>query len=139
MDIVAQNAPRRVLVVDDEGLIRWSVTEKLAECGLDVREASDGAQAIRALADPANSPDVVLLDYRLPDSNDLTLLSKVRQMAPGAAVIMMTAYGAPDMFDRAVAMGVYCVLAKPFDVGELPGLIRKAFDRRPTKPGTFQP
>ena len=131
MDTPSDAVSLRVLVVDDEGLIRWSVVEKLSESGLQVLEASDGAQTVRALADATNQPDVVLLDYRLPDSNDLTLLSKVRQMAPRAAVIMMTAYGIPEMFERAVAMGAYCVLAKPFDVGELPGLIRKAFDTRP--------
>jgi DNA-binding NtrC family response regulator len=131
MDTPRDAVSLRVLVVDDEGLIRWSVVEKLSESGLQVLEASDGAQTVRALADATNQPDVVLLDYRLPDSNDLTLLSNVRQMAPHAAVIMMTAYGTPEMFERAVAMGAYCVLAKPFDMGLLPGLIRKAFDTRP--------
>lgn len=117
----------RVLVVDDEALIRWSVTEKLSEAGLHVIEASDGGQTIRALTDTSNPPDVVLLDYRLPDSNDLTLLSKVRHLVPRAAVILMTAYGTPDVFERAVLLGAYCVLSKPFDVTELPSLIRQAF------------
>lgn len=117
----------RVLVVDDEALIRWSVGEKLAEAGLHVVEASDGGQAIRLLADSSNLPDVVLLDYRLPDSNDLTLLTKVRTMAPKAAVILMTAFGTPEVLERAIGLGAYCVLSKPFDVAELPGLVRQAF------------
>lgn len=117
----------RVLVVDDEALIRWSVTEKLAEAGLHVVEASDGGQTMRALADVSNPPDVVLLDFRLPDSNDLTLLTNVRKMAPKAAVILMTAFGTPEVFERAIALGAYCVLSKPFDVTTLPDLVRKAF------------
>jgi DNA-binding NtrC family response regulator len=119
--------PLRVLVVDDEALIRWCVAEKLSESGLHVLEASDGLQTIRTLTDEANQPDVVLLDFRLPDSNDLMLLTKVRQLAPRAAVILMTAYGTPEILERAVGLGAYCVLAKPFDVGDLPGLIRQAF------------
>ena len=120
------NSPTlRVLVVDDEPLIRWSLSEMLAESGHSVKEAADGASAIRALNE--HGPfDVVLLDYRLPDSNDLELLLTIRRMAPQSAVIMMTAYGTPEMTSGALALGAYRVVPKPFEVHDLVTLISEA-------------
>jgi CheY-like chemotaxis protein len=80
-----QSAPLRVLVVDDEPLICWSVAETLVSHGDLVAEAENGQEAVRALA-RAPEPDVVLLDYCLPDSNDLGLLSKIRRLAPHTPV-----------------------------------------------------
>lgn len=64
----------RVLVIEDELLIRWSIAETLAHAGHTVIEAADGATAIRALENDARRINAVVLDYRLPDSDDLTLL-----------------------------------------------------------------
>src|SRR5262245_56890638 len=73
--------PMRVLVVEDEALLRWSITETLLQKGHEVVEAADGAGAIQRLQ--ANEHvDVILLDYRLPDSNDLVLLANVRRLLP---------------------------------------------------------
>jgi two-component system response regulator AtoC len=116
--------PLRVLVVDDEALIRWSLVETLTAWGHQVSEAADGRSAIRALE--ADDVDVVLLDYRLPDSDDLNLLTKVRQVAPRAAVILMTAFGTPAVLKGAVDLGAYCVLSKPFEVSDLPTLMSQA-------------
>jgi DNA-binding NtrC family response regulator len=116
----------RVFVVDDEALIRWSVSEKLSEHGHHVREAFDGRSTLQTLGDGAPPPDVVLLDLRLPDSSDLSLLRQVRQLAPGAAVILMTAYGTPDVLQGALDLGAYRVLSKPFDVAQLPALVLEA-------------
>ena len=125
------NSPTlRVLVVDDEPLIRWSLSEVLAESGHSVTEAADGASAVRALN--GDGPfDVVLLDYRLPDSNDLNLLSTIRRQAPQSAVIMMTAYGTPEMTSGALALGAYRVVPKPFKVHDLITLVSQAHDARP--------
>ncbi len=125
------NSPNlRVLVVDDEPLIRWSLSEVLAESGHSVTEAADGASAVRALT--GDGPfDVVLLDYRLPDSNDLNLLLTIRRQAPQSAVIMMTAYGTAEMMSDALALGVYRVVAKPFEVHDLVALISQAHNARP--------
>src|SRR5215470_18453875 len=72
-----------ILVVDDEPLIRWSISETLGTAGHRVTEAEDAASALRALA-CMPPPDVVLLDLRLPDSNDLRLLEKIHTIAPAA-------------------------------------------------------
>jgi two-component system, NtrC family, response regulator AtoC len=119
----------RVLVVEDEALIRWSITETLAQEGHTVMEAASAAAAVRALAD-GDDIDVVLLDYRLPDSNDLGLLANVRRMQPHSAVVMMTAYGAPEMTEGALALGAHRVVGKPFDMRALESLVVEAHDAR---------
>ena len=116
----------RVLVVDDEALIRWSIAENLAAYGHILFEAADGASALSMLSEGTENPDVVLLDYRLPDSNDLNLLRKVRQIAPDAAIILMTAFGTPEVFREALDLGAFCVLSKPFDLLKLNSLIHDA-------------
>jgi DNA-binding NtrC family response regulator len=118
--------PGRVLVVDDELLIRWSISEALAERGFIVSDAPDGTAALRVLSDASAPPDVVLLDYRLPDSNDLTLLSKVIALVPRGRVILMTAYGAPDMMAAAIERGAFSVVHKPFEMQALAALVARA-------------
>lgn len=122
----------RVLVVEDELLIRWSIAETLAAAGHRVLEAADGAGAIQALSTAVDAGDVVdavVLDYRLPDSNDLTLLASIRRLSPGSAVILMTAFGTPEVTDGALRLGVYQVVHKPFDMHELEPLVLKACGR----------
>jgi two-component system response regulator HydG len=123
----------RVLVVDDEALIRWSLAETLTDDGLSVAEAKDGESALRMLAD-AGPFDVVVLDYRLPDSNDLNLLASIRRAAPETAVVMMTAFGTPEMSNAALQLGAYRVVAKPFDMHEMTELVWQA--HRPAQAGS---
>ena len=68
----------------------------------------------------------MLLDYHLPDSHDLALLSQIRQLAPKTAVIMMTAFGTPEMSDAALRIGAYRVVPKPFEVHDIEALVLEA-------------
>ena len=120
---VEKNARRHILVVDDEPLIRWWLTETLGERGYDVAEAESGVAAIQAMSDAATPFDVVLLDYRLPDSNDFALLSRVRSLAPDARVVLMTAYGSPEVQQGALERGAYRIVNKPFNVDELAAIV----------------
>lgn len=119
----------RVLVVDDEALIRWSIAEDMASRGFITVEAADAASAIGALAASDDKPDIVFLDYNLPDSKDLGLLRRIRQMTPHSAVIVMTAFGTPEMHQEARALGAYRVLSKPFDLVQLHALAEEAIRR----------
>jgi DNA-binding NtrC family response regulator len=116
-----------VLVVDDEALIRWSLGESLAEAGYAVREAGDAASAIAAASDGLPL-DAIVLDYRLPDSNDLRLLETLRRLQPHAAVVMMTAFGTPEMASGALELGAYRVVPKPFDVHAMVELVTQAHE-----------
>ena len=121
-----KNSPPTVLVVDDEALIRWSLSEILGERGYVVTEASDGRMALAALADAKSPFDVVLLDFRLPDSADLRLLETVRHLTPMSQVIMLTAHNSPEVAEGATALGAYRVVSKPFEVESLAELVNQA-------------
>ncbi|MBI3047622.1 MAG: response regulator [Acidobacteria bacterium] len=120
----------RVLVVEDEALIRWSIAETLAEHGHSVVEAGSAATAVQALHDLPQPIDVVLLDLRLPDSSNLDLLASIRRLRPESAVVMMTAYDSPEVARHALELGAYRVLDKPFDLHALEHLLIEAHSAR---------
>jgi DNA-binding NtrC family response regulator len=119
-------AALRVLVVDDEPLIRWSVAETLAERGYEVVETGDAVGARSAIRDLEGKFDVVLLDLRLPDSDDLTLLASIRSLSPDAQVILMTAFGRPEVVRGALELGAYRVMNKPFEMHAMADLVGEA-------------
>ena len=121
----------RVLVVDDEPLIRWSVTQTLMDTGCSVIEAADGRGTIQALEDATTPIDVVLLDYRLPDSNNLQLLAKIRAMSPRSRVVLMTAYGTPEVAAEALRLGAVCFVNKPLEMQEVANLVSRAHGSTP--------
>ena len=118
-------AALHVLVVDDEPLIRWSVAETLTDCGYDVVETGDASGA-RSAVDDGQDFDVVLLDYRLPDSDDLGLLASIRLAVPDAQVIMMTAFGRPEVVNGALELGAFRVVNKPFEMQFIANLVTEA-------------
>ena len=117
----AENAALRILIVEDEPLIRWAMAETLSNSGHLVAEAGNARQVIEQM-DRGDRPDVVFLDFRLPDSDDLRLLATIKQRAPDCAVVMMTAFATPEMIHDAEALGASCVLGKPIEMAELPRL-----------------
>ena len=124
--MVNSKAVLTVLVVDDEALLRWSLGEMLRRSGHTVIEATSAGGARDAVSHASGPIDVVLLDYRLPDSNDMDLLEEIRRRLPRCAVVLMTAFGTPEMVQGALDLGVYCVLSKPFDMHDVEGLITEA-------------
>jgi DNA-binding NtrC family response regulator len=125
-----KKSARRVLIVDDEMLIRWAMAETLTHAGYDISEAGTAKETLQCI--DAQSPlDVVLLDFRLPDSNDLRLLETIRRVTPDSSVIMMTAYGSPDVVTRATQLGAFRVLDKPVELRDLAALVEEAFQSGP--------
>ena len=116
----------RVLVVDDELLLRWSLSEVLRRHGHTVVEAQSASTTRQAINEGSGAIDVVLLDYRLPDSRNLDLLRDIRNRVPAAAVILMTASGIPDVVEDALALGAYCVITKPFDMNAVEDMVQRA-------------
>jgi DNA-binding NtrC family response regulator len=121
----------RVLVVDDETLLRWSIGEILRRRGHTVLEATSAGSARDVMTNTPEPIDVVLLDLRLPDSNDLQLLEEVRRRMPQSAVVLMTAYGSPEVREGALRLGAYRVVSKPFDMHEIETLAREACQAHP--------
>jgi DNA-binding NtrC family response regulator len=116
----------RVLVVDDEDLIRWTLAKALRKRGHIVVEAADGQTGLAALSGAHEPFQIVLLDYRLPDRQDLSLLEDVKHVSPKSVVFIMTAFGDQDMRARAAASGARAIVDKPFRVAEFVTLIETA-------------
>lgn len=123
----------RVLVIDDEPLIRWSCAETLTASGFPVIEGDSGETAVTVLANPNGGVDVVLLDLVLPDSRDLSLLARLRRLVPAVPIIMMTAFPTPELVAEAERLGAFAVVEKPFDLNGLVPLVRRALASDPSR------
>jgi len=123
-----ETTPLTVLLIDDDALIRWAVSETLSDAGHVVAEAPDSAEGLRAVVGTARPFDVIVLDFPLPDSNDFTLLAAIRTWAPGSAVVLTTGSATPEMVTDAHRFGVYRVLGKPFDLAELQNVVTAVSD-----------
>jgi DNA-binding NtrC family response regulator len=128
---IAEKSAANVLVVDDEGLLRWAVVETLGARGFEVSEAGDAKSALEALGAPGRHTDLVLLDLFLPDACDLSILKFIRTRAPAMPVILMTAFATPDIIEEALAVGAL-VITKPFDIDNLAALIDRTLATRPS-------
>ena len=118
-------AKATILVVDDEQLIRWSLVERLSQEGYKTLEAETGAAALAQLHD---SVDLVLLDYRLPDTDGLSVLNEVRRRDPDVLVILLTAFSNVATAVEIMKAGAYHYATKPFDLDEIAVLVEKALE-----------
>src|SRR5262245_25151900 len=105
-----------VLVVDDEDLVRWSLKERLVSNGYAVSEAATVASGLEQIG---NDIDLVLLDFRLPDGDGLTVLRRIKEVSPDTLVILMTAYSSVQNAVEAMRLGAYHYLNKPFNLDEV--------------------
>ena len=124
---VTTSRPRRVLVAEDEALIRLDLKEMLQEEGYDVvGEARDGEEAVR-LAEELQ-PDLVILDVKMPVLDGISAAERIvgRRIAP---VVMLTAFSQRDLVERAVEAGAMAYLVKPFAKSDLIPTIEVAISR----------
>jgi two-component system response regulator AtoC len=110
-------APSRVLVCDDEPLLRLCTVEHLKSAGYDTLEACDGAEAIRMVAERA--PCAVLLDIKMPKVDGLSALKRIRESGSTVPVIMMTSRTGVDDAINATRLGAGAYFQKPFSFGDL--------------------
>jgi len=115
----------KILIIDDEPMIRWAIAETLRSCGHQVAGSGTAKQGMVLFQE--FRPDVVFLDLRLPDGDGLALF---RQMAAErerhSAVVLMTAHAETCSATEAENLGAAAFLTKPFDFRELPGLVGRA-------------
>jgi two-component system, NtrC family, response regulator AtoC len=114
-----------ILVVDDEALIRWSSTERLKSEGYDVLDAETGRGAMEKLAEGV---DLVLLDYRLPDTDGVAILRKIKEFDQDILVILLTAYASVETALEALKLGAYHFAKKPFNLDEVAATVERALE-----------
>lgn len=121
----------KILVVDDEHLIRWSLEQNLKKQGYEITTAGSGEDALRLLQE--ESPDLVLLDVQLPGMNGMEVLEKIKELDEEVIVIMVTALGVLETAVQAMRLGAYDYINKPFNLDELAIVIRKALETQELK------
>jgi two-component system, NtrC family, response regulator AtoC len=114
-----------ILVVDDEALIRWSLTERLQSEGYEVLEAETGRGALEKLPDGI---DLVLLDYRLPDTDGVSVLRKIKEFDQDILVILLTAYASVETAVEAMKQGAYHFANKPFNLDDVAATVERALE-----------
>ncbi len=116
----------KILVVDDEHLIRWSLEQNLKKQGYDVIVAGNGEDALRMARE--EQPDLVLLDIQLPGISGIEVLEKIKEFDDDILVIMVTAHGGLETAVNAMRLGAYDYVSKPFNLDELSITIKKALE-----------
>src|ERR1019366_7270563 len=116
----------KILIVDDERLVRWSLRQKCEEWGYQVLEAVSGEPGLRMAQH--ESLDLILLDVRMPDMNGLHVLEQIKKSPDAPAVIMITADPQLDDVKTALKLGAYDFIGKPLDFEELRVTIQNALE-----------
>lgn len=116
----------KILVIDDEKLLRWSLQQNLSKEGYTVLTAEKGMEGLEVYSE--EQPDVVLLDIHLPDVSGINVLESIKKENRNALVIMVTAFGDIETAVKTIKFGAYDFVEKPFNMDKLKILISKALE-----------
>jgi len=117
---------RKILVVDDEYLIRWTLQKNLEKAGYGVVSAETGEEALRKIGEEA--PALVLLDFKLPGMDGFEVLERALKIDQNITPIMITASEDVDSVVRAMKLGAFDYITKPFDFAKVLLSVEKAFE-----------
>ncbi len=123
---MAERTRNRVLLVEDEAVIRMAVRKFLTAAGFEIVEAENRATAMSKIR--AHRPDAVILDYKLPDGTALDLLPQIRAIDESVAVILLTAHATIDLAVSAMTEGANHFLTKPVELPALLVVLERALD-----------
>jgi DNA-binding NtrC family response regulator len=118
--------PQKILVIDDEKLIRWTLEQHLVKEGYEVTTADSAEKGLELISE--DTPDLILLDNRLPEMTGIEMLEKLDVRNRGLMVIMITAYGMVETAVKAMKFGAYDYISKPFNLDEISLVIKKALE-----------
>ncbi len=118
--------PQKILVIDDEQLIRWTLEQHLTKGGYEVATADSAEKGMDLIA--GDPPDLILLDNHLPDMSGMEMLEKLNVRERNIMVIMITAYGMVETAVKAMKLGAYDYISKPFNIEEITFAIKKALE-----------
>jgi len=131
LEIGEVEAPKTLLIVDDEQIIRDFFADTLTEYR--ILGASSGEEALEIIK--RDRPDLVLLDLKMPGIGGMETLRRIKKIDKDIGVIIMTAYGTPEIKNQALSLGADGLMAKPFELQEIKAVINSSLEThsRPKK------
>lgn len=117
----------KILVIDDEAIVRTSCQRTLAPEGYDVRLATNGREGIAFMEKEKFS--LVLLDLKMPDMDGIEVLNKIKTAWPDTKVVMVTGYSTVDTAVQALRLGAYNFIEKPFTPDTLLSAVKEVFEK----------
>jgi DNA-binding NtrC family response regulator len=121
------NMNKRILIVDDEEIVRFALSEKLRENDFSVIEAFDGRNAVDVFG--REVVDAVLLDLRMPDMNGIETMQELKKIDPDVPIIIVTAYGDIPTAVQAIKLGAYDFIEKPPQISKLIVTLQRAVEK----------
>ncbi len=118
----------RILIVDDEKLVCWSLSQMLMDSGFSVETAMSGAEDREKFKE--FRPEMILLDVRLPDANGVDLLGEFKEQDEDVFVVMITAYADADSAVNALKIGADDYIGKPFDIDNIKHIVEQSFEKK---------
>jgi two-component system response regulator AtoC len=119
-------AQKTLLVADDDASIRSLLKQLLSEEGFTVLEASTGIEVVDMVKE--SSPDLVIMDVRMPELDGIEALSRVKATNPKTAVLIMTAFGSSNAAIRAMELGAFDYITKPFELDKISHTVKRVLD-----------
>jgi two-component system phosphate regulon sensor histidine kinase PhoR len=124
------NAKSKILVIDDEAVIRESCCRILTPAGCDVITAADGEEGLAAIKGDSQGLAVVLLDLKMPGIGGMEVLEQARAVNPALLIVVITGYATVDSAVEAMKKGAYDFIAKPFTPDQLCLVVNRALEKR---------
>src|SRR6185295_5236345 len=119
-------AQKSILVADDDASIRSLLRQLLTDEGYSITEAATGTEVVSQVSE--SSPDLVIMDVRMPELDGIEALPKVKQASPKTSVLIMTAFGSSNAAIKAMELGAFDYITKPFELDKISHTVKRAFD-----------
>jgi two-component system response regulator AtoC len=119
-------AQKTILVADDDASIRSLLKQLLADEGFAVHEASTGIEVVDKVKE--SSPDLVIMDVRMPELDGIEALARLKSTNPKTAVLIMTAFGSSNAAIRAMELGAFDYITKPFELDKISHSVKRVLD-----------
>ncbi len=119
---------RQIVVADNDASIRSLLNQLLTDEGFNVAEAASGVEVVDKVR--TDRPDLVIMDIRMPELDGLETLSRIKTNSPQTAVLMMTAFGTSNVASRAMELGAFDYITKPFELDKIIHTVRRCLEYR---------
>ena len=119
-------APKRILIADDDGAIRGLLCDFLGGEGFEMLEARSGKEVLQTTG--AESPDLLLLDLRMPDWDGMEVMRRLKERDLSVPVVLMTAYGTSSSAIQAIQLGAFDYITKPFELDDVLLTVKRFFE-----------